>query len=103
MKMTIPVAAVRIARSMKAAEASCDQALNDSAALMAELTMVRLATGADAATGQEALMRLAKAQSLLISAQNEVLRSHGVLRDLARERGDIPAECPSFAALDQAA
>lgn len=103
MNMTIPVAAARIARSMQATEASFDQALSDSATLMTELTSVRMATGADAATGQEALMRLAKAQSLLINAQNEVLRSHSVLRDLARERGDIPAECPSFAEVVRAA
>lgn len=103
MTMTIPVAAARIARRIQATEASFDHALNDAAALIGELTAVRQATGVDAGVGQEALMRLSKAQSLLIGAQNEVLRSHGVLRDMARERGDIPAECPTYAAVAQVA
>lgn len=94
MTMTPTIAAARIARSVAATEQSFEQALLASTRLMTELVSARIEVG-EPSTGQAALMRLAKAQTMLIDAQSEVLRTHGALRDVARERGDIPQDCPT--------
>jgi hypothetical protein len=103
MPMPMPVAAARIARSIQNAERTFDQAVADTSAVIGELAMVRAETGLEASSAQAAFVRLAKAQSLLIDAQNEVLRAHAVLRDFARERADIPDECPVFVTTGQVA
>lgn len=98
MKMTMPVAATRIARAIRTTEASFDQALLDTSSLMAILASARMEADVEAAAGQAAFVRLAKAQSMLVDAQSELFRSHSAMRDFAQERGDIPDECPDYLA-----
>ena len=95
MPMTLPIAAARVARSFQSAEQTFDISLEALASLTCELAVARRETDVEAGAGQTALVRLAKAQTLLIAAQNEVLRSHAILKDFARERGDVPDSCPS--------
>lgn len=104
MSISLPVAASRVARAIQSTERSLDQALRDSSCLMCELATIRLGADVEASAAQVAFVRLAKAQSLLVEAQTEALRSHAALRDFARERADVPDECPeNFFVIGQAA
>lgn len=98
MSMKIKMASDRIAQDMSNTETTVDQALLSVADLMSSLVHARLETGVPAATGQAAILRLAKAQMALVDASSDVLRVHGELKKVSREHawGD-EHECPPMA------
>lgn len=93
MRMTVPVAQMRIARDLREAEAALDEALLKQASLLATMVTARRETGSAPFTGQEALMRLARSQQTLLSAGGDLARVHGKLLDVQREKG-AGEECP---------
>ena len=93
MRMTVPVAQMRIARDLREAEAALDEALLKQASLLATMVLARRETGSEPFLGQEALMRLARSQQTLLSAGGDLARVHGKLREVQREKG-AGEECP---------
>jgi hypothetical protein len=93
MRMTVPVAQMRITRDLREAEAALDEALLKQASLLTTMVVARRETGGEPFVGQEALMRLTKSQQTLVSAGGELARVHGRLLDVQRETG-VGAECP---------
>lgn len=85
MSITIAAATARIGRQLPEAELSIDAALLASARLMESMLLARGADGIQTCTGQEALMRLAKAQRTLIESQNDMIRVHQELRSIGRD------------------
>lgn len=97
MSITITAAAARIGRQMPEAELSIDAALLASTRLMESVLLARGAEGMQACTGQEALMRLAKAQRTLIESQNDMIRVHHELRSIGQDIeaiSDDDGSCP---------
>jgi hypothetical protein len=93
MSMTVPVAQMRIARDISAAEQALDEALIRHSSLFTTMVSARRETGSDPFTGHEALLRLAKAQQALLEAGGNLARVHGSLLDVQREMG-IADDCP---------
>lgn len=93
MRMTVPVAQMRIVRDLREAEAALDEALLKQASLLSTMVTARRETGSEPFVGQEALMRLTKSQQTLLSAGGELARVHGQLLDVQRETG-VGEECP---------
>src|SRR5688500_8316216 len=93
MSMTVPVAQMRIARDISAAEQALDYALIRLSSLMPAMFSARRDTGASPSTGNEALLRLAKAQQALLEAGGNLARVHGSLLDVQREM-NVGDECP---------
>ena len=104
MSMTVPVAQMRIARDISAAEKALDEALIRHSSLFTTMVSARRETGSAPFTGQEALLRLAKAQQALLEAGGNLARVHGSLLDVQREMGiadDCPPEEPRRSSLEQ--
>lgn len=97
MPMTTQIAAQRITRTLLATENDLDRALANSANLLADIAQARMDIGADAATGQIAIMRLTEALGALSTARKHVVQTHAELRKVGEERADIvfPSECPN--------
>ena len=93
MSMTVPVAQLRIARDINAAEQALDEALIKHSSLFTTMVSARRETGSAPFTGHEALLRLTKAQAALLEAGGNLARVHGSLLDVQREM-DIGDECP---------
>lgn len=93
MRMTVPVAQMRIVRDLREAEVALDEALLKQASLLSTMVTARRETGSEPFLGQEALMRLTKSQQTLLSAGGELARVHGQLLDVQRETG-VGEECP---------
>jgi hypothetical protein len=93
MTMTVPVAQLRIARDISAAEKALDEALIRHSSLFTTMVSARRETGADPFTGHEALLRLAKSQQALLEAGGNLARVHGSLLGVQREMG-VGDECP---------
>lgn len=105
MTLTVAAAAARIGRDLPDAESSLDAALLASARLMQSMILARSAEGVSAASGQTALMRLARSQRALIEAGNDMIRVHRELLDIGREVkaiGDEDGDCPPSGALQEA-
>lgn len=85
--MTPKIAAARIARQLKAAEQQADRALLECSKLMAEIVEARQATGVEPSTGQDALIRLARAQTSIVESGNDLLRVHDSMYRVGREMG----------------
>jgi hypothetical protein len=94
MRMTVPVAQMRITRDLREAEAALDEALLKQASLLVTMVAARRETGSEPFLGQEALMRLAKSQQTLLTAGGDLARVHGGLLEIGRERADIVHDCP---------
>lgn len=92
MQMTTSVATARIARDLKNAEAKADEALLAASALMKTLVEARTATGVVPHTGQEALIRLARAQVSLIEGSTDIFRVHDHMSRIGREMGIMDEE-----------
>lgn len=71
--------AVAIRQHIRLTEASGDKLLEDTADLMKAMVSARRQAAAEPHIGQHAIMRLAKAQQAIISAQNEFFRVHDEL------------------------
>jgi hypothetical protein len=87
--MTPEVAALRIVRDLKQLEDAIDAAIAAQCALGATLAQARIDTESPAVTGHVAMMRLAKAGQMLISARADAIRAHEDLYKVGEERGDI--------------
>lgn len=85
--MTPDIAALRIARSLGAAEAHADDLLISLAKLQIDMLTARKETTVPVHAGQKAIMRLIAAQDAIVRGQNDVFRIHDTMADLARERG----------------
>lgn len=86
---------MRIVRSLTKCEQGADQLLADTAGLVSELVVARLATDAAFGTGQRAINRVVEAQKSLLSAQADLMRAHADLLKIGQERGDImTGDCP---------
>ena len=93
MSMTVPVAQMRIAREIGAAEKALDEALIRQSSLFTTMVSARRETGVDPFVGHEALLRLVKSQQALLEAGGNLARVHGSLLDVQREMG-VAEECP---------
>lgn len=98
MPMTPHVAAQRITRNLLAAENDIDRVLASGASLLADIAQARIDIGADAATGQIAIMRVTEALGALSTARKHFVQTHAELRKVGEERADIvfPSECPNL-------
>jgi hypothetical protein len=96
MTMTHQVAYIRITRDLQTAEQMIDEMALALTRLSVTLLEARLETGAKAAVGHSAMMRLTKAQTSATALKGDVLRVHGELLEIAREQmgGDVHEECP---------
>jgi hypothetical protein len=106
MSMTVPVAQMRIARDINAAEQALDEALIRHSSLFTTMVSARRATGSSPFTGHEALLRLAKAQQALLEAGGNLARVHGSLLDVQKEvcgADECPPNEPIGGQLDQVA
>lgn len=101
MPMTSNTAAMRITRNLLSTEEDLDRALASGASLLADIAQARMDLGANAATGQVAIMRLTEALSALSTARKHVVQTHTELRKVGEERADfiLPSECPKKAEL----
>jgi glycine cleavage system regulatory protein len=92
MTMTSEVATLRITRDLKQFEDAIDAAIAAQCALGATLAKARIETGAPAVSGHVAMMRLAKAGQMLVSARADAIRAHEDLYQVGKERGDLLTE-----------
>ena len=99
MTMTPEVAALRITRDLQMLENSIDAAIAAQCALGQTLAQARIDTKADAVTGHVAMMRLAKAGQMLISARADAIRAHEDLYKVAEEHCSVPVAPKTDAAL----
>ena len=81
MSLTLPVVIARLRREVSAAEAAFDSALLTSSAIQQTILTARAELDVPVHAGQQALLRLQRAQAQLIAAQNDLFRAHD---DLAR-------------------
>ena len=93
MSMTVPVAQMRIARDISAAERALDEALIRHSSLFTTMVSARRDTGSAPFAGHEALLRLAKAQQALLEAGGNLARVHGSLLEVQKEVCGVD-ECP---------
>jgi hypothetical protein len=89
MSLTLPVAAARLRREMTAAEAAFDAALIANAALQQSILVSRGELDVPVHAGQQAVIRLQRAQAQLVAAQNDLFRAHD---ELARLGGKMMTE-----------
>ena len=85
MKMTVPVAQMRITRDLRDAETALDEALLKQSSLLSTMVVARRDTGSAPFTAHEALLRLTKSQQTLVIAAGELARVHGGLLDVQRD------------------
>lgn len=100
--LTIPVAALRLQKAVVETEEAVDAAVLKATALITEVVIARgeHRTHEAAPLAQPALLRLQKALADLNSAQGEVARAHGSLRDAQRITATpFERECPPSAEL----
>jgi hypothetical protein len=87
MTLSPQLATIRIARQLKAAESHADKALLEYSKLMTELIEARQCPSVDSHTGQDALVRLARAQVSMIDSSNDLFRTHDAVYKVGRELG----------------
>ncbi len=84
-----------VGHEMHKTEALYDETLMSSAKLLQELLKVRQHPTISPATGQDAIARLVRSQQRLVESQGDILRVHGQIADIARERADVDTgQCP---------
>src|SRR6478609_8298418 len=93
MTMTVPVAQMRIARDVRAAEQALDEALIKHSSLFTTMVSARRETGSEPFVGHEALLRLAKSQQALLEAGGNLARVHGSLLEVQKEKCGVD-DCP---------
>ena len=102
MSQSMPAMTQRLQRDVPNAEATVDEAIIALSSLMTSMITARATArreiGANAGTGQQTILRLAKAQMSLVGVSNDVLRVHGELADIGREMGSYDLrDCPVHA------
>lgn len=95
MVMSTSVAQIRIQRELSDAEQALNDALIKQSALFTTMLVARRDTGAEPFLGQDALLRLTKAQQSLLAAGGDLARVHGRMIDINQEvTGDMAQPCP---------
>lgn len=95
MTMTPRLAAERITEQLGDAERQLDCLIAAQANLTSLVMQASIDVSGHSVDVQPVLLRLAKAQEGLIAARGEMLRAHGLMRDIGRERGDyLTGDCP---------
>ena len=89
MTMTSEVALLRITRDLKQFEDAIDAAIAAQCKLGQTLMQARMDTETPIVQGHVAVMRLAKAGQMLVSARSEAIRTHEDLYKVGEERGDL--------------
>lgn len=89
MTMTPQTAANRLIRELFESEVELDRAIARSAALLASVAQARVDTGTAFADGQIAMMRIVQGLTSMSQARSNLVRTHGELRRLGEERGDL--------------
>ena len=84
MSITVPVVAARLRREVSTAEAAFDAALLASSAVQQTIITARAELKVPVHTGQQALLRMQRAQAQLLAAQNDLFRAHDELARLGR-------------------
>jgi hypothetical protein len=79
MSLTLPVVVARLRREVSNAESAFDAALLSSAAVQQTIIAARAELDVPVHTGQQALLRLQRAQAQLLAAQNDLFRAHDEL------------------------
>lgn len=87
MSLSPKIATLRITRQLKAAEDQANQTLLEYSKLMTEMVEARQITGIAPHTGQEALIRLARAQVSMIDSSNDLFRTHDAVYKVGVEMG----------------
>jgi triphosphoribosyl-dephospho-CoA synthetase len=96
MSMNKTVAQLRISRELIEAEHALNEALLRQSNLFSTMLVARRDTQVGSVLGQDALMRLAKAQQTLLSAGGDLARVHSRLREIGESFDLIRAgdDCP---------
>jgi hypothetical protein len=103
MSLTLPVVVARLRREIAAAETAFDTALFTSATVQQTIITARAELEVPVHAGQQALLRLQRAQGQLIAAQNDLFRAHDELARLgATMTGEEEYTPPSGLASDEA-
>jgi len=91
--------AERLQLAVPAAEAQLDGALIAISSLMTEVVTARRdIVGVPAKKGHATIHRLAQAQLALVGVSGDILRVHGELAEMGRERSGLDLhECPAIA------
>ena len=84
MSLTFPAVSARLRREISAAEATFDAALVASSALQQTIIAARAELDVPVHAGQQALLRIQRAQAQLLAAQNDLFRAHDELARLGR-------------------
>jgi hypothetical protein len=87
MTLSPQIASARISRQLKAAESQSDLALLEFSRLMTEIVQARQSANVESHTGQDALIRLARAQMSVIEGTSDLLRVHDAMYRIGREMG----------------
>ncbi len=82
MSLTLPAAAARLRREVAIAEAAFDTALLAGSAVQRTILTARRELDVPVHAGQQALIRLQRAQAQLLAGQNDLLRAHDELARL---------------------
>ncbi len=94
---TLPIAGLRIQRSLAELESAIETAMKAAASLNNDLLMARSLEDVPPAAGQSVLLRMATAQQSLLKASSLTFQMHGDLRKLNEDVKALPAEdgeCP---------
>lgn len=92
-------ATARIAREVRAAEASISASLSNITALLHSAAVAQASVeGAPAAKSHAALLRLSKMVSGILAVQGDAARVHGQMLDIHRELAGPaePTDCPEM-------
>ncbi len=102
MTLTPSVAFARISRQLHETEKKTDAALLATAELMSSLVQARAVADVTPHTGQQALIRLVRAQQSIIEGSNDIFRVHDVMAGIGKEMGLFDESTPTdpFKAID---
>lgn len=98
--LNLDIATARIVREMRVSESAIDDALVTTTALLHSAALaLREIDGAKSAKSQAALGRMHKMIADLVCVQNDAMRTHVQLLDIAREMGATEQPtCPDYLA-----
>lgn len=82
MTLTLPVVVARLRREVSSAEAAFDAAFSASAQVQQTIVTARGQLPVPVHAGQQALLRLQRAQAKIVDAQNDLFRAHDELARL---------------------
>ena len=95
MSLTPSSAFARISRQLRDAELKTDAALLAAADLMSSLVQARALADVAPHKGQQALIRLVRAQQSIIEGSNDIFRVHDVMSGIGQEMGLFDESTPT--------